>query len=193
MSTRDRIFEAARRLFDAQGIAGVSLRNVGKEVGVTAMAIYRHFEDKDALVDALVMDGLAAWEARVRAISAPTPAGLLEAMNEAFLDFALSEPRRFEAAFMLSARSARRYPDDFEKGLSPPGKILVGRIQAALDTGLLAGASALEIWITLWGMSQGLISLYRAGRFAGGEGEFRVLYRKAMKRCVRSFKPEISR
>jgi hypothetical protein len=37
-------------------------------------------------------------------------------------------------------------------------------------------------------MAQGLIELYRAGRFVG-EAEFRVLYRSALRRCVASFRP----
>ena len=68
MDTRDRIFKAARKLFDEKGIEGVSLRNVAKKIGITPMAIYRHFEDKEALVDALVLDGLAEWSARVEAL-----------------------------------------------------------------------------------------------------------------------------
>jgi hypothetical protein len=39
-------------------------------------------------------------------------------------------------------------------------------------------------------LSQGLISLYRAGRIAGSEEEFRALYRRAMRRSTESFLSE---
>ncbi len=47
--------------------------------------------------------------------------------------------------------------------------------------------------ITIAGLSQGLITLYRAGRITGGEAEFRVLFMGAMRRCVQSFLTEDNR
>ena len=190
MDTRERIFRTARRLFDEKGIDGVSLRNVAKKIGITPMAIYRHFEDKEALIDALVLDGLAEWSARVEKL--PPRAGLakLEQIGEAFLDFALKEPRRFEAAFLLHSAKARRYPDDFVAGQSPAGNIQLSVIEAAMADGLVKASSPVEVMITNSGLSQGLITLYRAGRIAGGEEEFRKLYRRAMRRAMESFLTE---
>ncbi|NEE04449.1 TetR/AcrR family transcriptional regulator [Phytoactinopolyspora halotolerans] len=50
---RDRIIEAAVRVADRGGVTQVSMRNVGKELGVEAMSLYHHIADKDALLDAL--------------------------------------------------------------------------------------------------------------------------------------------
>jgi AcrR family transcriptional regulator len=44
---------AAVRVADRGGLAGVSMRNVGKELGVEAMSLYHHLAGKDALLDAL--------------------------------------------------------------------------------------------------------------------------------------------
>jgi len=186
VETRDRIFKAARRLFDEKGLEGVSLRSVAKKIGITPMAIYRHFEDKEALVDALVLDGLAEWSARVEALPPCKGLAKLEQIGEAYLDFALKEPRRFEAAFLLPSRKARRYPDDFVAGRSPAGNIQLKTLEAAIAEGVI-DAAPIEILITNAGLSQGLITLYRAGRIAGGEDEFRALYRRAMQRSTESF------
>ncbi len=51
-----RIIEAAVRVADRGGVAQVSMRNVGKELGVEAMSLYHHLAGKDAL-----LDGLANW------------------------------------------------------------------------------------------------------------------------------------
>jgi AcrR family transcriptional regulator len=190
VDTRDRIFKAARRLFDEKGLDGVSLRNVAKKIGITPMAIYRHFEDKEALIDALVLDALAAWSARVEALPPCEGLAKLEQIGEAFLDFALNEPRRFEAAFLTPSRKARRYPDDFVAGLSPAGNIQLKVLENAIARGILKADSPIEIMITNSGLSQGLITLYRAGRIAGGEDEFRTLYRRAMRRSTESFLSE---
>ena len=41
--TRDRIFKAARALFDKEGLDGLSMRRLAEAVGITPMAIYKHF------------------------------------------------------------------------------------------------------------------------------------------------------
>jgi AcrR family transcriptional regulator len=54
--SRDRVVDAASRVADASGLAGVSMRSVGRELGVEAMSLYHHVASKDAL-----LDGLADW------------------------------------------------------------------------------------------------------------------------------------
>ncbi|HUO94484.1 MAG TPA: TetR/AcrR family transcriptional regulator [Rhizomicrobium sp.] len=193
MDTQDRIFKAARRLFDEKGLEGVSLRNVAKKIGITPMAIYRHFADKQALIDALVLDGLAEWSARVEALPPAKGLAKIEQIGEAYLDFALKAPRRFEAAFLLPSTKARRYPDDFVAGRSPAGNVSMKILEEAAAQGLIKDVAPIEIMITNAALSQGLISLYRAGRVAGGEREFRDLYRRAMRRSTLSFLKEKTR
>ena len=51
--SHDRVVAAAVRVADRGGVAGVSMRNVGKELGVEAMSLYHHVAGKEALLDAL--------------------------------------------------------------------------------------------------------------------------------------------
>jgi AcrR family transcriptional regulator len=190
MDTAQAILKAARKSFDRKGLEGLSLRDVAKDVGVTPMAIYRHYENKQALVDALVLDGLATWSARVAALPAAPLFKKFEQLDDAFLDFALEEPRRFEAAFLIHSKAARKYPDDFVAGCSPVGALQLKLMEEASKQGLLADVPPVEILVTIAGLSQGLVTLYRAGRIAGGEAEFRTLFKRAMRRCINSFRKE---
>ncbi len=52
--TAQRIIEAAVEVADEGGFAAISMRNVGKQLGVEAMSLYHHIANKDALLDALV-------------------------------------------------------------------------------------------------------------------------------------------
>jgi AcrR family transcriptional regulator len=52
----ERVVDAASRVADVGGLAGVSMRSVGRELGVEAMSLYHHVASKDAL-----LDGLADW------------------------------------------------------------------------------------------------------------------------------------
>lgn len=190
MTTRDKILEAARAAFDRGGLEGLSLRDIAAQVGITPMAIYRHFDGKDALVDALVLDALNEWSAIVAALPQGEGLAQLERGSDAFLDFALERPRRFEAAFLVHSRQARRYPDDFIAGLSPAGSVQLRIIEQAMAQGVLEASSPIEIMMTNSALSQGLITLYRAGRIVGGEKEFRAIYRSSMRRSLQSFMPK---
>jgi AcrR family transcriptional regulator len=186
--TDQRILAAAWKLFAADGIDAVSLRQVAAKVRVTPMAIYRHYADKSALIDALVVDALAQWSDRLAAIDEEDPLAWLTAAGDEFLEFALDEPRRFEAAFLLPATGARRFPDDFAAGRSPAGRQFLPRLEALREQGRLAGdATPLEVVITFGALAQGLVTLHRAARLAGGVSEFRALYQRSMRRCLASF------
>ena len=53
-STRERILDAAERLFAEQGISGTSLRTLTGEAGVNLAAVHYHFGSKERLLDAVV-------------------------------------------------------------------------------------------------------------------------------------------
>jgi AcrR family transcriptional regulator len=187
MDTSRKILKAARSLFERAGLEGLSLREVARRVGITPMAIYRHYATKEALVDALVLDALDEWWTCIAALPQAAPLEWLRQIVAAHLEFALAKPRRYEAAFLIHSSQARRYPDDFDAGRSPAGTLQLTLIKDLLAQGVLQADSAIEILIAIAGLSQGLITLYRAGRIVGGESEFRALYLRATERCMGSF------
>ena len=52
--TRQRILDAAYRLFRRKGFARVSMDDIAAETGVTKRTLYHHFESKDALLGAVL-------------------------------------------------------------------------------------------------------------------------------------------
>jgi AcrR family transcriptional regulator len=158
--TRDRLFAAAKTVLEREGIAGLTIRKVAKRAGMSPMAMYRHFADKDALLNALVEDGLAAWEKVVRSLRAEDPMEWLEELTEAFNDFAA--------------------------GRSPVITMLTVRIEQARADGRIGDKPALEIALSLSALAQGLVSMHRANRFAG-ENQFKNLFRTALRHGIESF------
>lgn len=66
--TRERVIEHAVRVADEGTIAAVSMRNVAKALGVEAMSLYNHVQNKDEILDGMV-------EAVVAEIERPTADG----------------------------------------------------------------------------------------------------------------------
>ncbi|MET9592914.1 TetR/AcrR family transcriptional regulator [Streptomyces sp. NPDC006516] len=52
--SRERVLASAMGLVDREGLSGLSMRSLGAELGVEAMALYRYASSKDALLDGLV-------------------------------------------------------------------------------------------------------------------------------------------
>lgn len=99
--SRDRILREALALVDAEGLAAVSMRKLGRRLGVDPMSLYNHVDGKDA-----VLDGIA--EVLLAAIPAPPPgADLRETMSalaHGFRAAMLGHPRA--APLVLTRRLA---------------------------------------------------------------------------------------
>ncbi|GAB3438779.1 TetR/AcrR family transcriptional regulator C-terminal domain-containing protein [Phycicoccus ginsengisoli] len=72
--SRQRVMRAAVDLADREGLAAVSMRRVGQELGVEAMSLYNHVRGKEALLDAMVELVGAELNTAVTALEAPDPA-----------------------------------------------------------------------------------------------------------------------
>jgi len=60
--SRDRIVETALRIMDTEGLDAVTMRRVGRELGVEAMSLYNHVRDKDDLLDGIRAYVLSQFE-----------------------------------------------------------------------------------------------------------------------------------
>jgi AcrR family transcriptional regulator len=60
--TRERVVEAALRVMDTEGLEAVSMRRVAREVGVEAMSLYHHVDDKEDLLDGICEHVMAGFD-----------------------------------------------------------------------------------------------------------------------------------
>ncbi|HEX8114492.1 MAG TPA: TetR/AcrR family transcriptional regulator [Kofleriaceae bacterium] len=181
--TADRIIAAARRLLEREGTEAVTMRRVGDAVGITAMAIYRHYPDRTALLNAVADQGFAELAAAVQRMR--LPAGLeprLLRMVDVYVDHALAHPRLFELMFLAPRKGARRYPRDFKAGRSPTINPSVAILQEGMARGELRADDPFEIAFALGALLEGLVMLYLGGRIGGGPRQLRALIRRSIRR-----------
>jgi AcrR family transcriptional regulator len=60
--SRDLVVRTALRLMDEEGVEAVTMRRVGRELGVEAMSLYNHVRDKEDLLDGVTESVLAEFE-----------------------------------------------------------------------------------------------------------------------------------
>lgn len=91
---RTEILRAAAALFASRGFHGVSIDDLGRAVGTSGPALYRHFPGKESLLAAMLLDvsERLATGGRERAAAAAGPRDALDSLLRGHIAFALDEP-----------------------------------------------------------------------------------------------------
>jgi AcrR family transcriptional regulator len=184
-STAKRITTAARRLLDQEGPEAVTMRKVAGAVGITPMAIYRHFPDREGLLNAVADQGFEELASRLKRMR--FSGGIeerLSKMGETYLNHALKNPRLFELMFLKPREGARRYPRDFKAGRSPTANLMVEVLKEGMVSGYFRKDDAWEIVFEMGALSHGLIMLYLGGRMDMTAARFRALYQRSFRRYL---------
>ena len=187
--TAQKIATAARRLLDREGAEAVTMRRVAEAVGITPMAVYRHYADRAGLLNALANEGFAELARRLatRRFSVDIERRLTKMAN-IYLEHALENPRLFELMFLKPREGARRYPRDFKLGDSPTANLLAEVIREGVDSGYLRKDDTWEIVFEIGALSHGLILLYLGGRIGLNPARFRDFYRRSFRRYIRGIR-----
>ena len=98
---RRALLDEALSTIRAEGVDGLTLREIGARVGVSRTALYRHFADKRALLAAVATEGfrtlrqqlVASWEAGGRGRAA------FESMGVVYVRFAAANPSHYRVMF----------------------------------------------------------------------------------------------
>jgi AcrR family transcriptional regulator len=132
---RSLILDAARKVFEADGLDGASLRAIASAAGYTPAALYFHFDSKEAIYAEVLRGSLVNLGTAVRraTLRAKTPAERLRAAAMAFFRYYDDNPRDLDLGFYL-----------FRGGMKPHG---LGKerdevLNAALDLALQPIAEA---------------------------------------------------
>jgi AcrR family transcriptional regulator len=182
-STSRRIAAVARRLLQREGGDAVTMRRVAKAVGLTPMAIYRHYRGRSALLNTLANQGFEELAALLvaRPLSGNVEERLIQLLD-VYLDHGLRNPRLFELMFLKLRPGARRYPQDFQASRSPTANLLAELVREGMASGYFRKSDVWEIVFAMGALSHGLIMLYLGGRTNMTHSQFRNFYRRSFVR-----------
>ena len=150
------VIAAGLRRVKQRGLEAVSGRELAGAAGVAPSAIYRHFADKDQLRAAISQ---AAREQLARSMVQPATRNLTKAraaarfraVGAAYIDFALSEPRLYAAAFAECAPPREDNPSAWG--------ILAEALDDLVTTGAMPKGSRAGAEMVAWSAVHGVATL----------------------------------
>jgi AcrR family transcriptional regulator len=190
-STAKRIAVAARRLLDAEGAEAVTMRRVASAVGITAMAVYRHYPDRKGLLNALADEGFKELAETLGAVRLARSARSRDRIGDRLarvldlnLRFAFENPRLFELMFLTPREGARQYPQDFAAGKSPTANLMAELVEEGMASGYFRKDDVWAIVFETGALLQGLMMLYLGGRVGMSAAQFRVFCHQSFRRYM---------
>jgi AcrR family transcriptional regulator len=162
------LVDAAVGMIREEGVQAFTLRSVGARVGVSRTALYRHFDDKAALLARVASDGfrrLHAALAKAIAAASRRRADPLQAMAAAYVRFAADNPSHYQTMFGGFVTDWSGYPDLIVNG-DAAFNILVDTIRGEQEGGRIAPGDPIELAEIMWSLSHGIATLDMARHLA---------------------------
>lgn len=156
------LLDAANGVVGSSGIAALALRDLARHIGVSPSATYRHFPSREHLVARVSQNAREALGHALTAARASVPGRVgskrhateqLEAIGRAYVQFALDQPKLFEAAFTRCdvAPEQADAPDAWG--------VLVDAIDEMIAAGLTPAARRHDGTMIAWSAVHGLATI----------------------------------
>lgn len=190
MELRGQILDASREVLLRSGYERLSMRRIAKMIGVSATSIYLYYENKDAIFQALVDEGMQRLFERLSA--AQEQAGDLEhkldALSRAYIHFGLENREYYEIMFVMRPRNLERFPSENFRRARRSLEMLV---ELAQDAHSLPRQEALLLATSVWSQLHGAVSLLNAQR-VDARIEPEALVERTISNVTRDFREAVA-
>lgn len=188
---RDRLCEAATRMFADRGFEGFTMRELAAALDVSPMTPYRYFRDKEAILAAVRTRAFdrfsealeAGFAAPGDAVTRATGAG------RAYIDFAIDNPQAYRLMFDIAQIEEEEHPD-LSRATERARGALTRHIHPLIEAGIVKGDAQL-LGHVFWAMLHGAIMLKLADKLAP-DCDLDELLDKALVALTTGFSPEHS-
>ncbi len=164
-STASNILDVAIRLFAERGFVAASVPDIARAAGISNGAMYRHFADKAALVNALYQRWKRVFVATLMTDLPPDDArAQLRHVWTRMAEFVRDEPAAFD---FLELRDHRAYLSDESRALEAAALLpIVTFFEQAKARGEVRDAPTPTLIALIWGAFTGLVKAERMGYLA---------------------------
>jgi AcrR family transcriptional regulator len=159
---REALLARATEIIEEAGVEGLSLRQLARDLGVSHAAPGKHFRDKQALLDALALDGFRGMNARIMRASeaAGDHRSRFVRIARAYVEFAVSHP-----VLLAVMHSTKHHPDASDElhNIGEVGmRVAKALIAEAQDAGAVASGDCERLALVCF------VSLHGAAVLAAG-------------------------
>ena len=182
---RRALMDETTRTIRREGVEAVTLRAIGRRLGVSRTALYRHFSDKSALLAAVAREGfqrftrdlLAAWT------GAGGGATGLQAMGAAYVHFAIANPSHYRVMFGGFKELGGQDPE-LETEATASFNVLLDAIVVLQRDRVLAADEPLVLAHYIWATVHGIAMLAIDGQLGPEPGAAETLVPYALGRLA---------
>lgn len=157
------------------------MRKLARSVGVTAPALYRHFQGREKLLIQVVGEGYKVQiQYLQRALAGQSPVERFRMAGWEYLNFALEHPRYYEILYTYAQlRDSEVEYLEVEPLVEQVHHFWVDRVEECMRAGLLKEDDPEVVSRSFWALAHGLISIQQKGMLGLKEDEFREVYMRS--------------
>ena len=152
-------------MIQKDGVEALTLRGVGARLGVSRTALYRHFDDKQALLARVAAEGFKRFhEALATAVAAAEAAHSdpMAAMAAAYIRFARAYPSHYQTMFSGVLTDGR--PTPTPRHGEAAFNVLLNAIRRGQEAGRIRAGDPVELAEITWALSHGIATLGMANQ-----------------------------
>ena len=182
--TKDTILSAACDIYLMEGYKGMSMRKVAQKAGISPTAIYRHYENKEALHNQVLREGFRTFDSYLQAALAGRSA--LERLNLAadrFFAFATEQKKYHEILFLTMDHTVEHtIKGALFKDATVSQKFMVDRVRDCMQDGTLKNDDPEEVAKMLLSTCNGFFGMYVSKKMADTPAEMKAKYQRMYQR-----------
>jgi AcrR family transcriptional regulator len=183
---RERILGCACDLYLQGGLDGFSMRKLAREVGITAPAIYRHYDGREEVLSDVLREAHRTFARYLyAALGEPTALERFSGAGEGYLNFVIEHPRWYGIMHMAPEQLGMDVlPSDIEAMQSAIHQFWIDRVRECMQSGILKDGDPEMASITMWAHAHGMVQLFHEGCLPVTEEEFRMLFKASGARLM---------
>lgn len=160
--TKEIILAAACDIYLLEGYKGMSMRKVAAKAKITPTAIYRHFENKEALHHHVLREGFKTFDSYLQAaLAGDTAIERLDMAAKCFFAFATQQKKYYEILFLTMDHTVEhKVKGALDKDTMVSQKFMVDRVRECMEEGSLKNDDPHEVAMLLLSTCNGFFGLF---------------------------------
>lgn len=185
-NTKEIILSAACDIYLQEGYKGMSMRQVARRAEISATAIYRHFENKEALHHQVLREGFRTFDSYLQAsLTGTTALDKLTLAAQRFFDFATEQRKYYEILFLTMDHTVEhKVKGALTQDATVSRHFMVDRVKDCMKEGSLKKDNPEEVALLLLSTCNGFFGLYVSKKIYDPLDEMQKKYHRMFGRLL---------